>query len=77
MEKKQIKIVYDWLKPQSIRDIQVFLGFANFYQQFIQEFSRFATLFISILKIILAAGLVASIKVGDKKQNGEKIKVEN
>lgn len=29
-----------WAKPKSIRNIQVFLGFANFYQQFIQEFNR-------------------------------------
>ncbi len=31
MEEEQIKAVRDWPKPQSVRDIQVFLGFANFY----------------------------------------------
>ncbi len=31
MEEKQIKAVHDWPEPQSICDIQVFLGFANFY----------------------------------------------
>ncbi len=31
IEEEQIKIVRDWPKPQSVRDIQVFLGFANFY----------------------------------------------
>ncbi len=35
MEEEQIKDVRDWPEPQSIHDIQVFLGFANFYQQFI------------------------------------------
>ncbi len=35
IEKEQIKAVCDWPEPHSVRDIQVFLGFANFYQQFI------------------------------------------
>ncbi len=35
MEEEQIKAVHDWPKPQSVRDIQVFLGFANFYRRFI------------------------------------------
>ena len=34
----------------SIRDIQVFIGFANFYQHFIQGFSKIAALLTSILK---------------------------
>ena len=51
IENKKIKIVKQWPEPQLIRDIQVFLGFANFYQRFIQEFSRIAALFILMLKI--------------------------
>ncbi len=31
MEEEQIKAVRDWLEPQSVHDIQVFLGFTNFY----------------------------------------------
>ncbi len=31
MEEKRIKAVRDWPEPQSVRDIQVFLEFANFY----------------------------------------------
>ena len=33
-----------------IRNIQVFIGFANFYQRFIQSFSKIAIVFISLLK---------------------------
>ena len=44
MEEEQIKAVRDWPEPQSVRDIQVFLGFVNFYRQFIQRFNRLATL---------------------------------
>ena len=40
MEAKKIKVVKDWLKPKLVCNIQVFLGFANFYWQFIQGFSK-------------------------------------
>ena len=35
MKDKQIKAVKQWLEPQSVRDIKLFLGFANFYKRFI------------------------------------------
>ena len=35
MEEKKIEAVKDWSEPQSIKDIQIFLGFANFYKRFI------------------------------------------
>ena len=50
MEDKKIEAVKQWPEPQSIRDIQVFLRFANFYRQFIQGFSRIAVPLTSILK---------------------------
>ncbi len=40
MEEERIKAVTDWPEPQSVRDTQVFLGFANFYRKFIQNFSK-------------------------------------
>ena len=51
MEAKQIKVVRKWLEPKLVRNIPVFLGFANFYRWFIQGFNRIAALLISILKI--------------------------
>ena len=50
MEAKQIEIVRKWPEPKSVQDIQVFLGFANFYWRFIQGFSRIGALLISMLK---------------------------
>ena len=50
MEVKRIKVVRKWPEPKSVRDIQVFLGFANFYRQFIQGFSRIAAPLTSMLK---------------------------
>ena len=32
MESNQVESILNWPKPKSHRDIQVFLGFANFYQ---------------------------------------------
>ena len=39
-----------WPKPQSVQNIQLFLGFANFYKRFIKNFSRIATLLTLILQ---------------------------
>ena len=50
MEDKRIEAVKQWPEPQSVRDIQVFLGFANFYRRFIQGFSRIAAPLTSMLK---------------------------
>ena len=50
MEAKRIKVVKNWSKFKSARNIQVFLGFANFYRQFIQGFNRITALFTSIFK---------------------------
>ena len=48
---EQIKVVKNWPELTSIKDIQVFIGFANFYQRFIQGFSKITALLISVLKI--------------------------
>ena len=40
----------NWPEPKSIRDIQVFLGFANFYRRFIQSFSKIAGPLTSMLR---------------------------
>jgi len=35
MSNDKIKIIQDWLEPKKVKNIQSFLGFANFYCQFI------------------------------------------
>ncbi len=50
MEEERIEAVKTWLDPQSVRDIQVFLSFANFYKRFIQNFSRIAAPLTSMLQ---------------------------
>ena len=44
MEKEKIKAVKEWKMQIKIKDIESFLGFANFYRRFIQNFSYRAKL---------------------------------
>jgi len=39
MSDNKIKIIQDWPEPKKVKDIQSFLGFANFYRQFIFNYS--------------------------------------
>ena len=55
MEDERIEMVKNWPEPKSGRDIQVFLGFANFYQRFIQGFSKIAGPLTSMLRTIRSA----------------------
>ena len=42
MEEERINAIKAWPEPKSIKDIQVFIEFANFYRRFIQGFSKIA-----------------------------------
>ena len=66
IEAKKIEVVKDWPEPKLICDIQVFLGFTNFYWQFIQNFSRIAALFTSILKTTRLSEPVSDKNNGNK-----------
>ena len=42
MDDTKITAVQDWPTPKNLNEVQSFLGFANFYQQFIKKYSRTA-----------------------------------
>jgi len=42
MEKKKVKGVLEWPTPQCVKDVQKFLGLANYYRRFIEEFATVA-----------------------------------
>ena len=44
MEKKKVQGVIDWLVPKSVKDVQKFLGLANYYRQFVKDFAKIAKL---------------------------------
>ena len=39
MSNDKVKIIQDWPEPKKVKDIQSFLGFTNFYRQFIFNYS--------------------------------------
>ena len=42
MEEEKMKGVLDWLTPKCVKDVQKFLGLANYYHQFIKDFASIA-----------------------------------
>jgi hypothetical protein len=42
MDPIKLKAVKDWPRPKTIKDIQKFLGFCNFYRRFVQDYSELA-----------------------------------
>ena len=38
MDKGKVKAVKEWPEPKNLKKVQAFLGFANFYQKFIQTY---------------------------------------
>jgi transposase InsO family protein len=42
MDPAKIRTILEWESPRSVRDVQCFLGFANFYRKFIDGYSKLA-----------------------------------
>ena len=66
---ERIEAVKNWLEPEFMHDIQVFLSFTNFYWRFIQGFSRIAgplTLMLRTLSPTGSSTVLQSIDVADK-----------
>ena len=40
MDTRKVEAIRKWEPPRNVRDMQVFLGFANFYQRFIRRYSH-------------------------------------
>ena len=43
MDPEKFKSILEWPVPKSVREVQSFLGFANFNRKFIDNYSRLAT----------------------------------
>jgi len=50
MEKEKVKEVLYWLTLKGVKDIQKFLGLANYYQWFIKDFAMIARPLHDIIK---------------------------
>ena len=40
MDPVKVQTIQDWPEPRKVKDVQSFLGFANFYRRFIHEYSE-------------------------------------
>lgn len=50
MDPERIRTIAEWPTPRTFRDVQVFLGFANFYRRFILGYSKVAGALTTLLK---------------------------
>jgi len=39
---EKVEVIYGWQPPKSVRGVQSFLGFCNFYRRFIEDYGRVA-----------------------------------
>jgi len=42
IQKEKVEEVLNWLAPRNIKEVQKFLGLANYYRRFIKNFARIA-----------------------------------
>jgi len=42
IEKEKVQGVIEWPVPRSVKDVQKFLGLANYYRQFVKDFTKIA-----------------------------------
>jgi transposase InsO family protein len=50
MDPSRVSAIADWPTPTTHREVQVFLGFANFYRRFINRYSKIAAPLTELLK---------------------------
>ncbi|KAL0150648.1 hypothetical protein M9458_054065, partial [Cirrhinus mrigala] len=50
MDDHKVSSVVNWPKPHTVKDLQRFLGFANFYRRFIRNFSQIAASLTSMTR---------------------------
>jgi len=44
MQREKVERVLNWPAPRNIKEVQKFLGFANYYRRFINDFAKIAAL---------------------------------
>jgi len=50
MDPKKVETIKNWETPLNVKDIQSFLGFANFYRLFISRFSAITSPLTALTK---------------------------
>ena len=50
IDPKKVQVIVNWEIPWNVKDVQSFLGFANFYRRFIKEYSKIAELLTKLTR---------------------------
>src|SRR6195952_4419961 len=50
MSERKVESIKNWKPPRSVKEVQIFIGFANFYKRFIKGFSDICTPITETLK---------------------------
>jgi len=50
MDPAHVEIIQDWATPKTFKEIQILLGFTNFFRRFIKNYSKIVTLLTDLLK---------------------------
>ena len=50
ISKRKVESILKWKAPRSVKDVQIFIGFANFYRRFIENFSKICKPITNTLK---------------------------
>jgi len=50
MQKEKVEGVLNWLAPRNIKEMQKFLGLANYYRRFIKNFAKIAALLYVLVR---------------------------
>ena len=50
MDPEKVKAIIECPEPKNLKEVQAFLGFANFYQKFIQGYLKVVTPLITLIK---------------------------
>ena len=50
MDKSKVKAILNWPEPRSIKEVQAFIGLANFYKRFMNGFLKVARPLTTLIK---------------------------
>ena len=50
MDPRKVQSVLEWLTPENLKDLQAFLGLANYYRRFIKSYSTIVILLLRFTK---------------------------